>query len=371
MPLPDKLKGNLTTGAHSVSFPSPSFELSARHSAALWWTPLLCPTFATLVTPHSRKPFILNMNLAFASLLFMVATAVAAAVPPRHPHDPIAAAPESSSPSSSVPQDPTSIVSAPTSDPSASDTNPSRSGSSGPPSSTDVSTSSSDAGVPTSATSVHDSSTEAETHTSASQTSSTDSLTSTGGAPTITPGQRSTTSDSTSTSIASTDVPPPSSTPSPSSSTAPSKPSTSPPTVDKQTYLNKHNRWRGLVGAADLQWSDDLAAKAQSYAEQCQLQHSNGALGPIGENLVAGTGSFDAGDAMTQFVLDKSDFNPGDITFSHFTQVIWSSTTQLGCGVALCDEMFPGRGSATYHVCLYDPVGNVIGEERLNLPHYA
>ncbi|KAM5535477.1 hypothetical protein V8D89_010814 [Ganoderma adspersum] len=309
------------------------------------------------------------MKLAFASLLLMVATAVAAVIPPRHPHNPIATAPDLSSPSSSVPQDPTSVVSAPTSDPS--NANNSRTGSSGPVSSTDLSSPSSDTGVPTSATSVQDSSTETETRTSTSQTSSTDSLTSTGDAPTITPGQRSTTSDSTSASITSTDVPSPSSTPSRSSSTAPSKPSATAPTVDKQTYLDRHNRWRQLFGAEDLQWSDDLAAKAQEYAGQCQLQHSNGALGPVGENLVAATGSFNAGDAMGQFVMDIDDFNPHDIIFSHFTQVIWSSTTQLGCGVALCDGMFPGHSAATYHVCLYDPVGNVIGEERLNLPHYA
>ena len=45
--------------------------------------------------------------------------------------------------------------------------------------------------------------------------------------------------------------------------------------------------------------------------------------------------------------------------------MVWKSTTQLGCGVALCDNVFPkGSGPATYHVCLYDPVGNVIGEEK-------
>ena len=61
---------------------------------------------------------------------------------------------------------------------------------------------------------------------------------------------------------------------------------------------------RQFFGAADLQWSDDLAAKAQEYAEKCQLQHANGALGPVGENLVAATGSFNADDAMGQFVMD-------------------------------------------------------------------
>ena len=50
---------------------------------------------------------------------------------------------------------------------------------------------------------------------------------------------------------------------------------------------------------------------------------------------------------------------------SHFTQVVWKSTTQLGCGIASCPGLFgESRGTATYHVCLYDPVGNVVGEEK-------
>ncbi|KAI1796167.1 CAP domain-containing protein [Ganoderma leucocontextum] len=301
------------------------------------------------------------MKLAFGSLLLMVAAAVAAAVPARLPNNPIATAPEQSAPSSSVSQDPTS-VSIPSSDPSGSNTP--HTGPSDPVSSTDVSSTPTDTSAQTSATSVEDSSTKAT-----SLTSSTDSLTSTGDAPTITPGQRATTSDVA--SVTSSDVPPPSQTSSSSSSTAPSQPTTTPPTVDKQTYLDQHNQWRAKAGAADLQWSDDLAAKAQSYAEQCQLKHSNGALGQVGENLVAATGSFDADDAMTLFVQDRRNFDPADLNLSHFTQVIWSSTSQLGCGVATCNGIFPDRGDATYHVCLYDPVGNVVGEEMLNLPHFG
>ncbi len=54
---------------------------------------------------------------------------------------------------------------------------------------------------------------------------------------------------------------------------------------------------------------------------------------------------------------------------SHFTQVVWKSTTQLGCGIALCPGLFGNRqGPATYHVCLYDPVGNVVGEEKSVCP---
>ncbi|KAI0335691.1 PR-1-like protein [Cubamyces sp. BRFM 1775] len=155
-----------------------------------------------------------------------------------------------------------------------------------------------------------------------------------------------------------------------SSSDTPSpSPSTTPSMTDDQAYLDLHNIVRELFHAPPLTWSDDLASKAQSYAARCELKHSDGANGPVGENLVAATGAFDVKSAVKLFVQDATQFTNVPFTFSHFTQVIWQSTTQLGCGSALCDNIFPDQdGKATYHVCLYDPVGNVVGQEKENLP---
>jgi len=116
------------------------------------------------------------------------------------------------------------------------------------------------------------------------------------------------------------------------------------------------------AGSPPLTWSEGLASSAASYASQCRFAHSGGSLGPVGENLAAGTGYFPASAAVALFSSDQPD--PAH-QFTHYTQVVWKSTTQLGCGVAFCSGIFDKP--ATYHVCLYDPVGNVVGEQQTNL----
>ena len=47
----------------------------------------------------------------------------------------------------------------------------------------------------------------------------------------------------------------------------------------------------------------------------------------------------------------------------HWTQVVWKGTTQVGCAVATCNNIFPAKyGPAKYYVCEYYPQGNIIGQ---------
>ncbi|KAJ7791679.1 CAP domain-containing protein [Mycena olivaceomarginata] len=134
---------------------------------------------------------------------------------------------------------------------------------------------------------------------------------------------------------------------------------------DIDEYLSAHNTVRAAFGAVDLVWNTTLADRAASWASSCQVKHSDGTLldAPYGENVVAATGHFPVSKAMQQFVLDESDYDPANPTYNHFTQVVWKSTTQLGCAVASCHDVFDrSLGTATYYVCLYDPAGNVVGQ---------
>jgi hypothetical protein len=138
-----------------------------------------------------------------------------------------------------------------------------------------------------------------------------------------------------------------------------------------------HNQIRAQVSASpplpDLQWSQELADVAQSYAEKiagsCSLVHSKG---PYGENLALFGGSAaGASEVVNLWASEKScytfgPFEQGDSCTSacdrsggcgHYTQLVWRDTHVVGCGVAAC-----GDGRSEIWVCNYDPPGNFVGD---------
>ncbi|KAI0815183.1 CAP domain-containing protein [Irpex lacteus] len=168
-------------------------------------------------------------------------------------------------------------------------------------------------------------------------------------------------------------TPAPSPTPSPSPSPAPQKddPPSSGATSgsDIQQYLSAHNTVRAQHGASALTWSDNLASKAQQWANNCVFQHSGGSLGPFGENLAAGTGSsYGIASAVKSWTDEVSEYDSSNPQPSHFTQVVWKASTQVGCAVASCNGIFDASfGLAKFYVCEYSPQGNVIGEFAQNV----
>lgn len=155
----------------------------------------------------------------------------------------------------------------------------------------------------------------------------------------------------------------------PSSSPSPSPPSSTAgdaSAADINAYLIAHNTVRAQHGAVDLTWNYTLAGAAQEWANGCDFQHSGGTLGPYGENLAAGTGAYGIAEAVADWANEVSQYNPKDPIPSHFTQIAWKATTDVGCAVQTCNGIFSGE-EAQYYVCEYFEAGNVLGEFSENV----
>jgi len=140
--------------------------------------------------------------------------------------------------------------------------------------------------------------------------------------------------------------------------------------AQQATFLSLHNQIRSQHGAVALTWSDTLANAGKGWADKCVFEHSGGQLGAFGENLAAGTGSsYDVTAAMKSWTDEISQYDAGNPVPSHYTQVVWKGTTQVGCGLApACAGIFDSSfGPAKYFVCEYQPQGNIIGQFAENV----
>lgn len=145
----------------------------------------------------------------------------------------------------------------------------------------------------------------------------------------------------------------------------------------EQRILNVHNSERAAVGAPPLRWNPALEASATAYAQQLartgQRVHApREGRETVRENLNQGMLGWDTNQMMRNWLDEKSNFIPGvypNVTttgdwtkVSHYTQMIWPTTTDLGCGMA------SGSGYQ-WLVCRYSPGGNkdgkMVGQQTL------
>src|SRR5215510_459924 len=106
-----------------------------------------------------------------------------------------------------------------------------------------------------------------------------------------------------------------------------------------QAVLTAHNDYRAKHCVPALTWSTELAASAQQWAIRCQFNHDDQSR--HGENLFWDTaGAFSPRSAVAAWYdeIGEHDFFKPELgdQAGHFTQVVWRSTTQLGCGMAAC-----------------------------------
>lgn len=135
--------------------------------------------------------------------------------------------------------------------------------------------------------------------------------------------------------------------------------------ADMDAVLDRHNLYRCMHDVPPLAWNDTLAKKAQEWADKVKgdLMPSPAAFRAdygnckegTGENLARGATDENAVDAWYNEIEHTSDkkgtvgsFRPST---GHFTQLVWNSTTDLGCGVY--DDLI---------VCEYSCAGNIEGQ---------
>jgi hypothetical protein len=133
-----------------------------------------------------------------------------------------------------------------------------------------------------------------------------------------------------------------------------------------------------------LVWDSALEAQAQAYAERCRFVHSSPGNGVYGENLAVGTWTpsnpnyMGAAPATTLWADEQEDWtysSSGSGTCApsavcgHWTQMIWASSSRLGCGAAVCSSVESAGGLTPplkIVVCQYTGPGNYVGQ-----PPYA
>jgi uncharacterized protein YkwD len=135
-----------------------------------------------------------------------------------------------------------------------------------------------------------------------------------------------------------------------------------------KTILDIHNNERDAVGSPLIKWSDSLAADAKSWAEHLaqlgKLEHATGT--GQGENLSyrsdsRGPSAISTADLLNGWVNEKNGYTVApmqwdrDKAHGHYTQMVWKTTTEVGCGTA-------SSGNSVYLVCRYSPPGNYPGQ---------
>lgn len=137
-------------------------------------------------------------------------------------------------------------------------------------------------------------------------------------------------------------------------------------TIDTNVFLAQHNYYREKVGSPRIYWNDTLASYAQAWADKlaqtCNMSHSDG---PYGENIYWSSSPRNEKQVVDRWASEEKYFNHKNPTYirgkssksGHYSQVIWTKSTELGAGVANC------KNGGQIWVCVYNPPGNRIGEK--------
>jgi pathogenesis-related protein 1 len=132
----------------------------------------------------------------------------------------------------------------------------------------------------------------------------------------------------------------------------------------QRDILRAHNQVRSRVGVPPLAWSNRLAAVAQQWADHLlasnrfmhrpKLQYGENLFEIQGASATPAQVVADWAAEARDYALSRNACRSGAMC-GHYTQIVWRSTRQVGCGVAR-------KWGREVWVCNYDPPGNWVGE---------
>ncbi|KAK5646647.1 hypothetical protein RI129_005111 [Pyrocoelia pectoralis] len=155
------------------------------------------------------------------------------------------------------------------------------------------------------------------------------------------------------------------------------------PLQNKIVLYHNYFRTRVVPRAANMlrmKWNHEVARSAQRWAETCMLlTHDDVAgrfidnYGSCGQNIFVSSHQVPWLFAIKTWWLEKDNFTFGGdnndlYVIGHYTQLVWATTHQVGCGFTKCDRVGNNKGRAYYsYVCNYCPIGN--HPEKLGTPY--
>ncbi|XP_041963087.1 cysteine-rich venom protein latisemin [Alosa sapidissima] len=134
----------------------------------------------------------------------------------------------------------------------------------------------------------------------------------------------------------------------------------------QEEIVNAHNAFRRAVkptasNMLKMSWNQTVADSAQQWVDKCEMRHGPSSSRLIegyelGENLFKTGGSNTWTEVVSAWHSEEENYqyptgSHNGQPIGHYTQVVWYSSYQVGCGVAKC-------GSSYFYGCHYYRAGN-------------
>jgi pathogenesis-related protein 1 len=150
--------------------------------------------------------------------------------------------------------------------------------------------------------------------------------------------------------------------------------------INKIELVESHNILRKNVNVSPVHWANDLEQDAKKWAKflaeknSCNMMHgSQKERKNSGENLfwgsaimwsngnrevqkISNSSVVESWGSENQFYNYKNNSCQAGEMCGHYTQIVWDSTKEIGCGMEICSDL------SQIWVCRYRPAGNIIGK---------